>query len=134
MKKPSDIFMTHAVTITGFDCAACSFNNDAVESLCLQIKPWYCPSAEWIRTFRQQYCYPAHAFAITRWGTCYLTVETPGLKIDELQRFASELIEVVALVNSQMGGESILESVPVTACGLPFRQDMSALLAAVTWQ
>jgi hypothetical protein len=102
--------------------------------LCIQIKPWYCPSAEWIRAFQLQYRYPNHAFSITEKAVCYLTVETPGLKMDGLQQFASDLARVVKQVNEQMGGESVIESVPMAACGLPIRQDVSALLASIAWQ
>jgi hypothetical protein len=54
--------------------------------------------------------------------------------MDGLQQFASDLARVVKQVNEQMGGESVIESVPMAACGLPIRQDVSALLASIAWQ
>lgn len=134
MKSLSSLFMTHAVSITGFDKAACAINNGVVESLCLQIKPGYCPTASWIRLFQQQYSASTSRFAITERGICYLTIEAMDVKLADLQQFVDNLNQIIAQVNSLMGNEQIIEIIPVAESGLEARLDISGLLDSIEWQ
>ena len=134
MKSLSSLFMTHAVSITGFDKAACAINNGVVESLCLQIKPGYCPTASWIRLFQQQHSASTSRFAITERGVCYLTIEAMDVKLADLQQFVDNLNQTIAQVNSLMGNEQIIEIIPLADCGLETRVDMSQLLDSIEWQ
>ena len=126
--------MTHAVSITGFDKAACAINNGIVESLCLQIKPGYCPTASWIHLFQQQYPASNTHFAVTERAVCYLTLEALDVKLADLQQLVDNLNQTIARVNSLMGNEQIVEIIPVAESGLEARVDMSGLLDSIEWQ
>lgn len=133
MKSPASIFMTHAVTLTDFDKAACIINKGIVERLCIQMKPYYCPTAEWITAFHQHYTHRCASFAITARGVCYLSLDQVNVDIHGLQALMTHLAQVVKQVNVQLGNESILSIVDLADSGMEIREDISGLLDSISW-
>jgi len=130
MKRPASIFMTHAVTLTDFDKAACIINKGIVERLCIQIKPYYCPTAERITAFHQHYTHRCASFAITARGVCYLSLDQVNVDIHGLQAVMAQVVEQV---NIQLGNESILSIVDLADSGMEIREDISGLLDSISW-
>ncbi len=114
----ADIYISNCIYFTGFEKTLCNYNDGIFSSLCIQIRPYYVPSKEWIKKFSEQLPYKGIDFFIIKKATCYMSVSNIHLSLDEVDLFTKEINNATSFANCFFDNDNSIRSISLKDCGL----------------
>lgn len=114
----ADIYISNCIFFTGFEKTLCKYNDGIFSSLCIQIRPYYVPSKEWIKKFSEQLPYNEIKFFIIKKAICYMSVSNIYISLDEVDSFTKRINNATSIANCFFDNDNSIKTTPVKDCGL----------------
>ncbi|HFT1535341.1 TPA: hypothetical protein ACH27Q_004814 [Raoultella ornithinolytica] len=118
LESPADIYISNCIYFTGFEKTLCKYNDGIFSSLCIQIRPYYVPSKEWIQKFSEQLPYKGIEFFIIKKVMCYMSVSNIYISLDEVDSFTNEINKATSFANCFFDNDNSIKIIPAKDCGL----------------